>query len=501
MSSKKIVVAFAVMLLLLPSIPLVIAEDALKVETDAKYYKPGESVEITGEASPGALVHVVVNRASLQLFEDDVNATLKGEFNATYVLPTDAEIGVYTVNASTTTSQAQTSFTVMKVDFEEMAIKMIELAEEAQDEANEANETLTELREEGIDILSSAIENYEHGVDALEKAKSLLEEDKYTVAMEMAHSALVHFGNAIHMAAMSAEKADEDGETRETVQLGQQIDRAYRLVEKLNATIIRLEEEGKDTSAIEALIAEAKSLLDQASAAFDEGRLDEAEAALESAEDAIEGAMNLLNEMTSETKLECMERFRERLQARLNSTEKAIEKLGEHVAEMNRNAVMAQIRKIHGQLDRIREMIREGKSNEAFKGLEDASKEFDEGLDELDGHAYGQTIREMNRLQATIQAMQRSLPKWGKWGFNAAELENRINLNLERVDEILENLGQNLVQKAKGLAKKGIDDFRNPPSWARGPTDKGSDEGSDFPWSKRGDNGGSQGNGKGKGGK
>jgi len=464
-------VAFAVMLLLLPSIPLVLAGDTLKVETDAKYYKPGESVKITGEASPGALVHIVVTRTSLQLFEVDVSATQEDEFIATYVLPTDAEIGVYIVDASTETSQAQTSFIVMKVDFEEMAIKMIELAEEAQDEANE---TLTELSlaramEGGVDILPSAIENYEHGVDALEKAKSLLEEGKYTVAMEMAHSALVHFGNAIHMAAKSAEKADEDGETRETVQLGQQIDRAYRLVEKLYATISRLEEEEKDTLAIEALLAKAKPLLDEASAAFDDGILNEAKAALESAEDAIEGAMDLLRKMAAEIKLECMERFRERLQARLDSTEKAIEKLGEHIAEMNRNAVMAQIRNIHGQLDRIREMIREGMSNEAFKGLEDASKEFDEGLDELDGHAYGQTIREMNRLQATIQAMQRSLPKWGKWGFNAAELENRINLNLGRVDEILENLGQNMVQNAKGLAKKGIDDFRNPPSWALGP--------------------------------
>ena len=471
MLGKKIVAVFAVMLLLLPGIPLVLAEDALKVETDAKYYKLGESVEITGEASSGALVHVVVTRTSIELFKVDVSATLKGEFIATYELPTDAEIGVYTVDASTETSQAQTSFIVMKVDFEEMAIKMIELAEEVQDEANEMLTELSLARamEGGVDILPSAIENYEHGVDALEKAKSLLEEGKYTVAMEMAHSALVHFGNAIHMAAKSAEKADEDGETRETVQLGQQIDRAYRLVEKLYATISRLEEEGKDTSAIEALLAKAKPLLDKASAAFDDGILDEAKAALESAEDAIEGAMDLLRKMAAEVKLECMERFRERLQARLDSTEKAIEKLGEHIAEMNRNAVMAQIRNIHGQLDRIREMIREGMSNEAFKGLEDASKEFDEGLDELDGHAYGQTIREMNRLQATIQAMQRSLPKWGKWGFNAAELENRINLNLGRVDEILENLGQNMVQNAKGLARKGIDDFRNPPSWALGP--------------------------------
>ena len=469
---KKAVVAFVLAMMLLPVLPAALADQTISVETDAKYYKPSESVKITGEASPGALVHIVVTRTSLQLFEVDVSTTQEDEFIATYVLPTDAEIGVYTVDASTETSQARTSFTVMKVDFEEMAGKMIEFAEKAQDEANEKLTELSLARamEGGVDILPSAIENYEHGVDALEKAKSLLKEGKYTVAMEMAHNALVHFGNAIHMAAKSAEKPHgDDDETHETVELRQEIDRAYRLVEKLNATISRLEEEGKDTLAIEALLAKAKPLLDEASAAFDEGILDEAKAALESAEDAIEEAMNLLRKMAAEIKLECMERFRERLQARLNSTEKAIEKLGEHVAEMNRNAVMAQIRNIHGQLDRIREMIREGKSNEAFKGLEDASKEFDEGLDELDGHAYGQTIREMNRLQATIQAMQRSLPKWGKWGFNAAELENRINLNLGRVDEILENLGQNMVQNAKGLAKKGIDDFRNPPSWALGP--------------------------------
>lgn len=492
---KKAVVAFVLAMMLLPVLPAALADQTISVETDAKYYRPGETVKIEGEAAAGAKVHVTINMTSTQLFSVDVNASSVGEFNATYNLAADAEIGVYTVKASTSTGAAQTSFTVVKVDLKEMAEEIIQLAENA---GKEANETIKELKDEGVDVLPSATENYEHGVDALEKARDLLAEGKYVAAVEMAHSALVHFGNSVRAAVMSAKKEAED-ETHESVELRQEIDRAQKLVAKLNVTVIRLKEEGRDVPAIEAKLDEAKSQLDQASALFIEGKLQEAEAAFESAKEAVEEAMDLLKEMVTETKLEYMERFRERLQERLNATEEALDRLREYIAEAKENATMARLRGIYMQLEHIREKILEKSSDEAMKGLKDASKGLDDSLDELDGESYGQALRQMNRLRASIQAMEGSSDKWVRWGFNETQLDEKISRNRERLEEILKDLGKNKPKDAEDIAEQGLEDLKNPQKWGRGPRDEGDDEekSPDFPWSHWSGQGGPQSHGKG----
>ena len=476
---KKAVVAFVLAMMLLPVLPAALADQTISVETDAKYYRPGETVKIEGEAVAGAKVHVTINMTSTQLFSVDVNASSVGEFNATYNLAADAELGVYTVKASTATGTAQTSFYVVKADLKEMAEDIIQLAENAE---KEANETLKELKEEGVDILPSATENYDHGVEALEKARSFLAEGKYVAAVEMAHSALVHFGNSLRSAAISVKK-DAADEAHEAVELRQEIDRAYKLVAKLNATATRLKEEGKDVSAIEAKLEDAESHLDEASALFDEGKLSEAESAYESAEEAIEEAIGLLKGMVAETKLEYMERFRERLRERLNATEEALERL----------------RGIYKQLEQIREKILEKSSDEALKGLKDASKGLDDSLDELDGESYGQALRQMNRLRATIQALEGSSDKWDKWGFNSTQLDEKISRNRERLEEILGDLGKNKPKDAEGVAEQGLEDLKNPQKWGHGPRDEGDDEekSPDFPWSHWSGQGGPQSHGKG----
>jgi len=492
---KKAVVAFVLAMMLLPVLPAALADQTISVETDAKYYRPGETVKIEGEAAAGAKVHVTINMTSTQLFSVDVNASSVGEFNATYNLAADAELGVYTVKASTATGTAQTSFYVVKADLKEMAEDIIQLAENAE---KEANETLKELKEEDVDILPSATENYDHGVEALEKARSFLAEGKYVAAVEMAHSALVHFGNSLRSAATSVKK-DAADEAHEVMELRHEIDRAYKLVAKLNATATRLKEEGKDVSAIEAKLKDAKSHLDEASALFDEGKLSEAESAYESAEEAIEEAMGLLKGMVAETKLEYMERFRERLRERLNATEEALERLREYIAGAKENATMARLRGIYKQLEQIREKILEKSSDEALKGLKDASKGLDDSLDELDGESYGQALRQMNRLRATIQALEGSSDKWDKWGFNSTQLDEKIGRNRERLEEILSDLGKNKPKDAEGIAEQGLEDLKNPQKWGHGPRDEGDDEekSPDFPWSHWSGQGGPQSHGKG----
>jgi len=496
-SNRKILTILIVMLLL-PVLPMALADGAISVETDAKYYRPGEAVKIEGETTAGSNVQVTVNRTTVQLFSVKVNASAGGEFNATYTLPSDAEIGEYSIKASTATSEAETSFFVVNIDLDVLAETVIQLAENA---GKEANKTINELREQGLEILPSATENYQHGVDALNDAESNLAEGKYVVAVEMAHMALVHFGNAIYSAVMSAMKQGGD-EADEEVDLGQEIDRAYALLSKLNTTINHLKEDGKDTSAIEAKLVEAKTHLDEASALYDEGKLEEAIDECESAKETLEEAMMLLREMMSEVKLECMERFRERLQERLNSTEEAIEKLREYIAEAKENATMANLRGIYMRLTNLHEKILDKNFEEAMKGLEKACKDFDESLDGLDGESYGEALRWMNRLMASLQAMEGSSNKWGMWGLNTTKIDEKIERNMERIDEILEGLGENKPDDAKGIAEEGLDDMKNPGKWAHGPDNgQGHGGGSGFPWGNWWDHGVFNGHGNGKGGK
>ena len=120
----------------------------------------------------------------------------------------------------------------------------------------------------------------------------------------------------------------------------------------------------------------------------------------------------------------------------------------------------------------------------------------------LNGDSYGEALRWMNRLMASLQAMEGSSNKWGMWGLNTTKIDEKIEKNMERIDEILEGLGENKPDDAKGIAEEGLDDMKNPGKWAHGP-DKGQGHGggSDFPWGNWWDHGVFNGHGNGKGGK
>ncbi len=477
MLNRKILVVFSVMLLVLPVLPMALADDAVGVETDAKYYKPGELVKIEGEATANSSVHVTVNRTAVQLLSVVVNASTTGKFNVNYTLPSDAELGEYLVKASTATDEAEASFFVVNVDAEELAGTVIKLAEDA---GKEANETMNELREEGVEIPSSATENYQHGVEALNDAKSKLAEGDYVLAIEMAHRALVHFGNALHNAAMSAVR--QSGWEHEE-DLGEEIDRAYALLLKVNATVNHLKGDGEDTSAIEAKLDDAKTHLDHASALYDEGKLEEAMDEYLSAKAALTEAMVLLKGLVSEVKLECMERFRERLQERLNATEEAIERLRGYIEEAKGNATMANLRGLYMRLTNLHDKILDKGLDGAMRELEKICKGFDDSLEGLDGDSYGEALRLMNRLMASLQTMEGSSNKWGMWGLNTTKIDEKISRNLGRMNEILEGLGKNKPSKAKGVAEEGLGDLQNLWKWAHDPGEgRGQKDDSGSPW-------------------
>lgn len=189
MDRKKLMVALAVALLLVPVAPLALATN-LTVETESKYYNAGETVKIKGTATANATVHVGVNATAGSVFTANVTTNSTGAYATAYTLPTAAPIGIYTVIAKSGNSTADTVFIVTSVSTGDMAQQLIDIAEMSR---VLAEETIQSIRTQNVTLPPAVNNSITHGIDAIARAKAFLAEGKNVAAAEAAQSAMKHF--------------------------------------------------------------------------------------------------------------------------------------------------------------------------------------------------------------------------------------------------------------------------------------------------------------------
>ncbi len=449
MDRKKLMVALAVALLLVPMAPLALATQSLTVETESNYYNAGDTVKIKGTAPANATVHVGVNATAGSVFTANVNANSTGAYATAYTLPAAAPIGIYNVTAKSGNLTANTVFMVTSISTGDMAQQLIDIAEMSR---VLAEETIQSIRAQNVTLPPAVNNSITHGIEAIARAKAFLAEGKNIAAAEAAQSAMKHFKNAMSLALRIA-NVEEDAEEHLKESLQHQVDRLTSEVERLEVVLGNLVEAGENVTAIQVILNGTKPHLTNATALIGQGNYTAAETELKAAKDDLRQATQLLKPLYKEVRKGLMEKYKLNLKARIDSAEDDIGKLKDYLNEAGFSAAMARIGNANGLLQRFENRLKDGDDDDAVNDLEDASEELDDGIAEVDTDGYSYGMGQLNKIRAQIQVLQEMADLLTSQGKDATEFLNKIQ-------ELQATLDQGLSQMQGGNVDDANDTFR-----------------------------------------
>ncbi len=460
METRKIAPLLIVMMLLAPGLATVMGAEGLTVETDKGHYTPGEEVKINGTTGSSATVHIQVNSTLGEEFSADVEPD-EGEYGVEFQLEEEATIGTYTVNVTQGEQTAETTFTVAPEDLSETAWDLIQLANRTKEKVEEAFDKLDVVPED-------AWGNYTQGNNTLNDAKSLFGAENYEEAIQAAHESLSYFKTALRIVQKDVKDPEDtvigvSEQVRGTLELRHGIDRAWKLVLKLNTTIERLEDEGEDVSVIRANLTAAIGHLEAALEYYKDGELEAGFEDLQAAKGHLDYAMDDLSKLTENYKAKQLERFREQVENRIENMEQWIERLRNCTSEGKAEAALNALRNQARNLLKVRENLAGGDFDGALLGLDGVVNGIDGSLDDLDGEGLSQQLRTLYRLQAKAQSLNETAKREEIQGKGVSEaVKNKINETEDLIEEALKRLQEGDESGIKDVIKDAKKNLRGP---------------------------------------
>ena len=329
-------------------------------------------------------------------------------------------------NGVTVTDKTESS--VMSMNYEVIAEKLIQSANYTYGQVNATLENLSD-----IEIPQVVREQIQLGVHALLQAKAEFQKGNHTGAARQANEAMNHFGVALrHLYRVGYEEvAPSDEEVIEGMKAA--LERALVYLDKINASIIRYEEEGNEVFDAKILLEEAKNSLERAEGYLEEGDVNLGGGELGMGREILEKIKNLLNGLIRSYKERKVEQYVNQFAVRVQNINQTIASISSSVMLTNSIQVQNAIRLTNQNLQLVRSNIQLNVSIK-LTDLKDMVDDFEDNLEGLNGNGTGTKLNEMNKIIANIQVMQNSAVRLISEGLNATSINSRIN----RTEDILE---------------------------------------------------------------
>ena len=343
------------------------------------------------------------------------------------------------------------------------------------------NATLNNLG--NIQIPSWIRAKIQNAVGILGKAVEEYDKDNYSESARLAHEAVNKFGESLkNLFGLTINPTSPSN--KEILEgLKNALDRAIIYLDKLNSSILRLQEEGYDISGIPELLLPARDLLNSAEEYIANSSNNEAGRALGSAKELLEKANTHLNSIIRMHKERKVEQYVNQFSARIIEINNTISAVSSKVQLSNTNSVQFSLNNAQQNLDIIRSNIQEGVSF-SLRSLTESVDDIKDTLNELNGNGTGTKISEMNRILANVQVMKNTAVSLSNRGLNTSAVNTQINRteqiieemrkkfadgSLDEIDDLIEDamkkyfgadgsLSSNEGNKIIDRVKKGIED-------------------------------------------
>lgn len=364
---------------------------------------------------------------------------------------------VPTVNASGAASLAPTATVTSKVitdfnslisnvgsnatvvDYEALAERLMFQLEKGRERVERAFE------DRDLEIPEAARDEYSLGVEALNETRELISSGDYQAAAQVARGALNHFGDAYRIFREHIQATEEPEETDEPTfneterGLKVAIERAYMYLGRLNATVVSLEGEGYDVSAVLEMLRKAWTYMVEAEAQIEEGELRNAARALATARETLGQSNGLMNSTVKAYKERRVQQFMAQVQNNIRNINGTIERLQTSLEAGRTNQVRAVLSTVEMKVQGLQERLTSGNLDVSLDELHAAVNSINEGLNELDGETATQ-IRAMNMVEAKMQALNASAIRISQRYANYSDVQGEVDALLSRTREMFDEI-------------------------------------------------------------
>jgi ribosomal protein S20 len=432
-------------LMVSPGLVLLARANQLSVDIERNYYTPGEIVKINGTADPGTSVTVRINSTLGEVYRTIVLAGAGGTYNVTYSIPTNATLGRYLVTASAAGLTSQRSFTVIKTEAQRLAESLLSMVDQCR---TRVEDLFGRIEDNGTTVPASAQDDYELGVNASIEAHRLFQEGNYSASIDESVVALQHFKLALLIASSVWHPEDvEKGEHGVGPRVA--IDRAYLFLDRINATALRLREEGYDVTQILGNLTLARSHLDNATRLLDSGDTNGAAQELAEARGILGRAMGALHAVVTKFGSMKMDKFLKQTESCIQGMRDKFNGLRNRLTQNETTELNRILKKAESGLTGVRNWLNMRKLDVALDELSDSVEELQEGLEAMDGHEVSTVVMDIQRLEAKIQALNSTSKQLIKKGVNVSELQSELRSAESLLKEALAEIDAGNQDSAK----------------------------------------------------
>ena len=438
------IIFLALMASLLPAMPA--SARGLTLEVEGRYQNPGGVISIYGAAEPGAEVSIVVTS---MMGEVILNTTVKADEDGSYTLQLtleeNATPGVYRVSAISDGESAEGSFTVTISALETIAERLIQIANRSR---LRVEALMERLNSSGVEIPEEALEHYQHGVDALNKAVEALRDGRAEDSIRYAMEALREFREALRilLSEMPTTAAEDVAEEMRCLKMA--IERAYSFLERMEEMADRLEDEGYNVSEVREMLDEARMHLEEAERLISDGEVEEAARELAAARGLLGRAWAYLHKLMMGVRERRIVRFLNHTERRIEALKMRIETLRGRVPEEKLDRCLRRLERVEEKLERMRTRVEEREMRGIVAELDNATSEMVRALGEVEGD-YSRLLMEVDRLQAKMLILNETARRIALRGGNPTEIREEV----ERAKMKLREMTQHLRERREAVRR------------------------------------------------
>ena len=250
--------------------------------------------------------------------------------------------------------------------------------------------------------------------------------------------------------AMGEESPTDNPEENAAVGLRCAIDRAYNFIEKINATVERLGDEGYVVQDVEDNLTDAELHLEGAETLLDSLEFEAAAQEFSVARMTMGGTMGWLHSTAKKVKLTRTERFMEQFQRQIQNVNGTLLRLRERLGAGVTAGVRGVLTSSMNRLQQLRRrMADNGDLEAALDELEGMVGEIEEGIGGL-GENYANEIRSVNRFEARIRVLNATANRLRQRGMDVPEMEN-LTVADSLLDDVVDLLGEGEMGAAEGI--------------------------------------------------
>jgi len=201
-------------------------------------------------------------------------------------------------------------------------------------------------------------------------------------------------------------------------------------------------------------LAEAESYLDEAEEALGDGENSTAARNLAATHNIMGRLKGLINSVIKEHKNAQVDKFIEQAESRFNGLEDKIERLSDQLSASESGDIKNALKNAAKNMNEFRERRENENADDLLDDLDDAVKDVDEEIEEIGGKEVGNTLKQMNQVEARLMVLKNSRAKLARKYGDISEVNGEFDEAEGILEDMMDEMEKGNVNNTKALVSQ-----------------------------------------------